>query len=147
MSTGEGFLKRLIGTIRNQIRPLGRAVFFVYIDEYENLAEYQQRLVNTWLKHSEPPLIFNLAMKRNGFGTRATIGAETLSAKHDFCYFDLEDYDLDRQFSPKPVPPILLRAVVSSRSFLPGSSPRSPRPPRCPSVPISVDQCSPFSVV
>src|SRR5207248_3864274 len=53
---------------------------------------YQQRLINTWLKHSEPPLIFNLAVKRNAFTNRRTIGNEYLSDIHDYRTHDLEKY-------------------------------------------------------
>ena len=61
-------------------------------DEYENLPIYQQRVINTWLKHSEAPLIFNLAMKRNAFVTRQTLGDEYISDIHDFRTHDLEAY-------------------------------------------------------
>jgi hypothetical protein len=106
---GHDFLKKLIALVRQQLPQLDSAVFFVYIDEFENLAEYQQRIVNTWLKHSEPPLIFNLAMKRNGFKTRATAGSESLSAIHDYRVFDLEDFDLEREFPVFAAEILLLR--------------------------------------
>ena len=92
------FARRLVELILQQLPQLAGATFFVYIDEYENLAEYQQRIINTWVKHSEPPLIFNLAMKRNGFKTRSTAGAESLSAVHDYRPIDIEAFDLDREF-------------------------------------------------
>ena len=95
---GPSFLKRMISLVHEQLPALKSSVFFVYIDEFENLAEYQQRIVNTWMKHSELPLIFNVAMKRNGFKTRSTAGSESLSATHDYRTFDLEDFDLDREF-------------------------------------------------
>ena len=96
---GSKFIKRLIGTIQRQIPEMGNSVFSVYIDEYENLSLYQQRMINTWLKHSEQPLIFNLAMKRNGFKTRDTEGDETLSDIHDYRTVDLEEFRTDDQFA------------------------------------------------
>jgi hypothetical protein len=78
---GNSFVNRIIALIREQVSELRQAVFFVYIDEYENLTTNQQRIINIWLKQSEPPLIFNLAMKRNGFKTRATEGDESLSGE------------------------------------------------------------------
>ncbi|MBA4016994.1 MAG: hypothetical protein C0483_07470 [Pirellula sp.] len=111
---GHEFLKRLITLIKNQLPQLAPAVFFVYIDEFENLAEYQQRIVNTWLKHSEPPLVFNLAMKRNGFRTRATSGSESLSDTHDYREFDLEEFDLDREFPVFAAEIFLLRLKLGS---------------------------------
>jgi hypothetical protein len=106
---GHDFLKRLIHLVREQSPKLASAGFFVYIDEYENLAEYQQRIINTWLKHSEPPLVFNLAMKRNGFKTRSTDGSESLAAVHDYRPFDLEAFDLETEFPRFAAEILLLR--------------------------------------
>jgi hypothetical protein len=69
---GSKFLHSLIKEIQRQIPSLQNANCFVYLDEYENLELRQQQIVNTWLKHSQIPLIFNLAMKRNAFDTLAT---------------------------------------------------------------------------
>ena len=95
---GHGFVRRLVQILRDKLPDLRDSVFYVYIDEYENLAVYQQRIINTWLKHSEPPLIFNLAMKRNGFKTRATEGDESLNDIHDFREIDLEAFDLETEY-------------------------------------------------
>jgi len=84
------FTHDLIRTIKESAPTFEKSTFHVYVDEYENLLEYQQRIVNTWVKHSEHPLIFNLAMKRNAFRTRSTIGEETLTNVHDYRYIDLE---------------------------------------------------------
>ena len=89
---GQRFVLALIRTIQQQIPALSRTTFFAYLDEYENLCSYQQEIINTWLKHSEAPLIFNLAMKRNAFETRKTTGPESLSDIHDFRTHDLELY-------------------------------------------------------
>lgn len=72
-------LRRMVSTVLSQLPALRSMVFYVYTDEYENLTHLQQKVINTWMKHSEPPLIFNLAMKRKGFKTRQTLGEETLS--------------------------------------------------------------------
>ena len=87
---GVPFLKALISELKRQIPDLAPANFFVYIDEYENLRPYQQLIINTWLKHSQAPLIFNLAMKRNAFETKTTTGPESLSNIHDYRVHDLE---------------------------------------------------------
>ena len=103
------FLKRLIDIIVQQLEPLRGVVFFAYIDEYENLTELQQQVVNTWLKHSEPPLIFNLAIKRNGFKTRRTLGEESIVATHDYRQVDLEDFDQNSEFRLLAAEILLLR--------------------------------------
>ena len=110
---GNKFIKRIIVLIKNQLPDLGKAVFSVYIDEYENLSLYQQRIVNTWLKHSEPPLVFNLAMKRNGFKVQETEGAEALSNIHDYRKIDLEDFDIESEFSPLAAEILLSRLQLA----------------------------------
>lgn len=89
---GASFVLDLVKTVRNALPCLAASTYFVYLDEYENLSEYQQRIVNTYLKHSETPLIFNLAMKRNAFWTRGTLGTESLMEMADFRMHNLEDY-------------------------------------------------------
>ena len=89
---GNRFLLSLIELIKSQIDAVSESTYSVYIDEYENLSPYQQMIVNTWLKHSEHPLIFNVAMKRNAFRVRQTLGNEMLSDIHDYRTHDLESY-------------------------------------------------------
>lgn len=89
----------LIKQLKAEVNCLSNSIFFIYLDEYENLLEYQQKIVNTWVKHSEKPVVFHLAMKRNAFVTKETIGNETLSNVHDFRYHDLEeDLENNRNF-------------------------------------------------
>lgn len=80
----------LIGDIRDQISQLSNIVFFVFLDEYENLLPYQMRVINTYLKHSGDPLVFHVATKRNGMVTRETLSEERIQQSHDFNVFDVE---------------------------------------------------------
>ena len=123
------FLKRLIGTVVQQIRPLRDVVFFAYIDEYENLTVLQQQVVNTWIKHSEPPLIFNLAIKRNGFKTRRTLSEERLVETHDYRPVDLEDFNKNSEF-PLFAAEILLLRFHNARVPLEGFNPNLLRDPQ-----------------
>lgn len=84
--------KELISSLKANFDFLENTRYNLYVDEFENLVEYQQRQVNTFVKHSEFPIIFHLAMKRNAFGTRETIGTESLSQVHDYRVHDLEEY-------------------------------------------------------
>jgi hypothetical protein len=88
---GQQFILALIKQVQKEIPALKNITFFVYVDEYENLRGYQQNVINTWLKHSEPPLIFNLAMKRNS-EQDDTVGSEHLADIHDKRRHDLERY-------------------------------------------------------
>ena len=102
------FIKELISLIKAQNHLLRNSDFNVYIDEYENLLPEQKRIVNTWVKHSESPLIFNLAMKRNAFGERMTVGNEQIAGIHDYREFDIEIL-LDRYYEIFAAEILLLR--------------------------------------
>ncbi len=89
------FLKDLVERLRSSLPKISNATFFVYIDEYENLRPYQQQVINTKLKHSEPPLIYNIAMKANGMKTKKTVGEESISNKHDYDDYRIDDFMLE----------------------------------------------------
>lgn len=60
-------------------------LFKIFIDEYETLQEYQQRIVNTLIKHSTLPVIFNIGLRPHGMKTSETISStETIEAPHDY---------------------------------------------------------------
>ncbi|TXI47113.1 MAG: hypothetical protein E6Q50_14365 [Lysobacter sp.] len=84
-------LLAVIQSLRDQVRALHTIDFFVFVDEYENLLPYQMRIINTYLKHSEPPLIFHVAVKRSAMSERGTIGAEQLQEPSDFRRIDIEE--------------------------------------------------------
>lgn len=119
---GKVFLHALIKSLCRAFPKLDGAVFFVYVDEYENLAIYQQKVINTLLKHSELPLIFNLAMKRNGFKNRSTEGDESLSAIHDYRELDIEDFQSDAEFALFAAEILLLRLRHAEKGGLAGLS-------------------------
>ena len=109
---GRHFVIPLISIIQNQCKVLGEAIFYVYFDEYENLTLYQKKIINTWLKHSEAPLIYNIAMKRNSFDTKETTGAESLSDIHDYRQHDLEEY-LENDFPSFAAEILLLELSIA----------------------------------
>lgn len=74
----------LILEVQDKLPYLSESVFAVFIDEYENLLEYQQRYLNTLIKSGEPPLIFHVAMKPNGMRTRMTTGPESIQEVSDY---------------------------------------------------------------
>lgn len=60
-------------------------LFKIFIDEYETLQEYQQKIINTLIKHSTLPVIFNIGMRPQGIKTYETISeTETIEAPHDY---------------------------------------------------------------
>lgn len=86
------FLRTLISALQEQIAYIKNSTFAVFIDEYENLRDEQQRFINGLLKHGSPPIIFNIALKRNGWQTQQTIGSESIEDISDFRVIDLENY-------------------------------------------------------
>jgi len=84
-------------------------LFKVFIDEYETLQDYQQKIVNTLIKHSALPVIFNVGLRPKGMRTRETISqTETIEAPHDYelltLEFDSESYpDIVRSICKKRI--------------------------------------------
>lgn len=60
-------------------------LFKIFIDEYETLQEYQQKIVNTLIKHSTLPVVFNIGLRPKGMKTPETISdTETIESPHDY---------------------------------------------------------------
>jgi hypothetical protein len=95
---GVQFLAALVSHVKQVLPALKPALFFVYVDEFENLLHYQKRILNTCIKHSEAPLIFNIAMKRHAFETVQTVGVESIQDIADYRKHDLEAYLLQTNF-------------------------------------------------
>ena len=77
------------------------------------------------------PLVFNLAMKRNGFKTRRTLGEESLVQTHDYRTVDLEAFDQESEFHLFAAEILLFRLHFGGAPFdgLPTRTPK--RPCRC----------------
>lgn len=86
----EPFLSRIVASAKKEIPFLENSIFHVLIDEYENLLVYQQKVVNTLMKGSEPPFAFHVAMKKNGMTTTETLGVERIQEKNDYRTVNIE---------------------------------------------------------
>lgn len=65
-------------------------LFFVLLDEYENLDIYQQVVVNTLIKSSTHPLSYKVALKQNGIKSAATLTSrEKLQTPADYHLVDI----------------------------------------------------------
>lgn len=84
------FLDCIITTIKDQVTLLKDSFYSVYIDEYENLISTHKRIINTWVKHSQSPIIFNIAMKHNSLDVTDTLGEECIVEVHDYRLIDIE---------------------------------------------------------
>jgi hypothetical protein len=85
------FLGAMIFEVKAKLPYMSKTVFAVFLDEYENLLDYQQKFLNTLIKSGEPPLIFHVAMKPNGMRTRSTSGPESIQEIADFRRIKLDD--------------------------------------------------------
>jgi len=79
-----------INTVIRVIEPFENTTFHIFIDEFENLAKEQQILINSWIKHSQSPLIFHIAYKKHYKVTSDTLSNEQIVDVNDYRIIDLE---------------------------------------------------------
>lgn len=69
---------------------------FCCIDEYENLYDYQQAILNTYVKHAEPPLSYKIGCRKNGFRNRQTLdGHDLLKVPDDYAEIEIVEEGFD----------------------------------------------------
>jgi len=96
LSIAEAPVRHFTAFISSRAECSGRNIFCC-IDEYENLAPEQQAIINTYVKHSEPPLSYKIGVRRNGLKTRQTIDHQDLLRSPDD--YNEIDADLARDFA------------------------------------------------
>jgi len=83
---------RTFAEVLNDAGLLGERVIFCCIDEYENLLDYQQAVINTYIKHAEPPLSYKVGVRKNGLRNRQTLdGHDLLKAPDDYAEIEIAD--------------------------------------------------------
>lgn len=87
---GRDFILSLVGDLRAKAS-LATLSVFVYVDEIENLVPYQRHVLNSFLKHSQRPLIINFTSKEHP-SNNDTSGPESINATHDYRLVDLDYY-------------------------------------------------------
>ena len=90
MPPGRHFILSLIDDLRARSE-LAALSIFVYVDEVENLVPYQRRVLNSFLKHSQRPLIVSFTSKVHPSDNQ-TSGSESINATHDYRLLDLESF-------------------------------------------------------
>lgn len=85
---GRDFILSLITDLQSNVA-LSTLAVFVYVDEIENLVPYQRHVLNSFLKHSQRPLIVNFTSKEPPSDNQ-TSGAESINATHDYRPVDLD---------------------------------------------------------
>ncbi|MGW8168609.1 MAG: ORC-CDC6 family AAA ATPase [Sulfurovaceae bacterium] len=84
-------IKLFIDTVFLELEEFKDTTFHIFIDEFENLNNEQQILINGWLKHSQNPLIFHIAHKKDASVSKDTESAEKIVPVNDFRTIDLEE--------------------------------------------------------
>src|SRR5205807_696412 len=85
---GRDFIAALIEDLRTA-PALAEFSLHVYVDEVENLVPYQRHVLNSFLKHSQRPLIVNFTSKEHPSDNQ-TSGPESINATHDYRLLDLD---------------------------------------------------------
>jgi hypothetical protein len=82
---------RLVSEAISALRATNRfekSRFQIFIDECESLLDYQQRQINSLIKHSTARLVYNIGLRPNGMRTRLTTSdSEQIEDPHDFKLF------------------------------------------------------------
>lgn len=76
--------------LKEKIQHLKNTCFHIYIDEFENMSDLQQEIVNSWMKHSSKSLVFHVAYKKYYNTHNRTSGREHITPVHDYEIIDLE---------------------------------------------------------
>lgn len=93
-------LTLLIERLSNISPLINNSTYHIFIDEFENLTIEQQKVINTWLKHGESPLIFSVAYKKHADVSRETKSQERIVERDDFRTIDVEQLYFDES-NPK----------------------------------------------
>lgn len=94
----KAMLDRLLKALRQDSRLLRETRFKVFVDEFENLSPYQQKIINSYRKHSDASLSWNVAHKRFAKISTSTLGDEHLQSPDDYRVMLLDDELKSDQF-------------------------------------------------
>ena len=95
----------------------GRTIFCC-IDEYENLLDYQQAILNTYIKHAAPPLSYKIGVRKNGLRNRQTLDGQDLLKTPDD-YYEIEIADEGFEYFAKQVASVRLKAARANNVPVP----------------------------
>ena len=88
-------LEFLIQSLKIDIKEVNKSIFKVFVDEFENLPTPQQKVINTYRKHSSKLYNWNVAYKSNASPSAETAGDEWLQQPDDYREFSLDEYLAD----------------------------------------------------
>lgn len=88
----KGTLSLIANELNTAVSELENITYHIFIDEFENLTESQQIIINTLMKHGEKQLIFSIAHKKNAIISHDTLGNEKIVERNDYRTIDLEKH-------------------------------------------------------
>ena len=93
----------------------------IFVDEYENFFDYQQKIVNTLLKQSSLNLVYDFGIRREGLREKRTlIPNEIIQPPHDYRLFCPESEIGEKEYFA------LLRSI-SEKRFIQAGVPEGPK--------------------
>ena len=92
---GKIFIESIIADIKKS-SGLEESAFYIYVDEVENLAPYQKRVLNSLLKHSQKPFIVSFTSKEISYENMTT-GPESINATHDYKLENIDELMTDQE--------------------------------------------------
>ncbi len=100
----------LLCSYLRELPPFSDKYIFFLLDEYENLLEYQQRVVNTFIKHSNTSYFFKIGVRELGWACRSTLRTnEQLISPADYALVPIAERLQGESFSK------FARAVCETR--------------------------------
>ena len=82
----------LLCDVVQSLEPFTGTQFFILLDEYENLLDYQQKVVNTLIKHASDSYCFKIGVRELGWRCRSTLNEnEQLIHPADYVRIDISD--------------------------------------------------------
>lgn len=110
LSIAESPLKQFAEAFKDQ-NLIDSQVIFCCIDEYENLLDYQQSVLNTYIKHAEPPLSYKVGVRKNGLRKRNTLDSQDLLRTPDD-FAEIEIVEEGFEYFAKEVAELRLRKAI-----------------------------------
>lgn len=88
--------------------------FFFLIDEFENFEDYQQRVLNTIIKHANKNYTFKIGVRELGWRQRATLNSnEQLTSPADYARINIAD-KLNEQRFPAFAESVIRQRIISA---------------------------------
>lgn len=83
-------LNFMVRALKIDCKLFKNTIFRIYVDEFELLSEYQQKIINTYRKESNYAVSWNVAYKKNAKPTSKTTSDQWLQQPDDYRAYDID---------------------------------------------------------